>query len=263
MMFALKTIYKYLRFWGGKYRCNICSTKVRTFFPLSIDLQSRAISNGFPFDFRRMETLNYDKCNCPFCLSSDRERLYMLYIEKYVAPQERNYSILDFAPNKAFSERLRAQQYDYTSTDLYRNDVDIKLDICDMKEVDDSRYDLIICSHVLEHVPDPNRALGEIFRVLVPGAVAIIMVPLFWDVRKTVEDASHNTAELRLKYYGQDDHVRLFSREDFLDRIRAAGFEINQLTPSDFDQQKIVEYAISDNSILYVCLKPLNGESNA
>ncbi len=124
-----------------------------------------------------------------------------------------------------------------------------------MKELQNNSYDFVICSHVLEHVSDPDKALREIFRILRPEGTAIIMVPLFWDVLATVEDESHNTDELRLKHYGQNDHVRLFSRQDFLDRLNESGFKVTQLRPTKFDQQKIKENAIADNSILYVCSK--------
>lgn len=254
-MKLFETLYKYLRFWGGEYRCNICSTRVRKFFPLSSDLQRRAKANGFLFDFKRLETLNYEQCNCPFCMSSDRERLYILYLEKYLSSTTKRYSILDFAPNAAFSKLLRARNYDYTSTDFYRADVDIRMNICDMKEVLDNQFDFVICSHILEHVPDPDKAIREVLRILKPEGKAIIMVPLFWDVKETIEDPSHNTDELRLRYYGQDDHVRLFSRNDFLNRLHTAGFKISQLKPDDFDPHDIRENAIAENSILYVCQK--------
>src|SRR5687768_14211116 len=199
-MSILKKVYKYVRFWGGPYRCSVCLSRTKEFFPLSADLQRKAKSNGFAYDFRRMETLNYDQCNCPFCLSSDRERLYIIYLEEHFNDSRKTYSILDFAPNMDFSRRLRKKNYNYSSTDLYRDDVDLRMDICDMKEIQDNQFDLVICSHVLEHVPDPDKALKEIFRILRPGGKAIIMVPLFWDVEDTVEDESHNTDELRLKF---------------------------------------------------------------
>jgi SAM-dependent methyltransferase len=256
MIKAIFNVYKYIRFGGGFYRCIICDHRVRIFFPFSHDLQSKAKSNGFLYDFRRMETLNFDQCNCPFCLSSDRERLYMIFLQKYLSNKSFRHSVLDFAPNPPFSNKLKSNsKISYTATDLFRTDVDIKMDICDMQNMEDNRFDIVICSHVLEHVSDPNAALREIKRILAPNGIAILMVPLFWDVKETIENDAHYTESLRLKYYGQSDHVRLFSRHDFIGRIKETGLMVKEWSVSDFEEKLINKNAIAHNSILYICTK--------
>lgn len=245
--------YKYFRFWGGNYRCIVCSTSIRSYFPLSNELQRNAVLFGFPYDFKRMETLNYAQCNCPFCMSSDRERLYMMYLKKYLNPLAKRYSVLDFAPTPAFAKKMKTMGYDYQTADLFREDVDIKVDICDMSKIYDESYDFVICSHILEHVNNPDLALSEIYRILRKFGQAIVMVPLFMDVHQTLEDSSHNTNPLRWKYYGQGDHVRLFCRRDFLDRLEMAGFTVEQKGPPDFEIREIFRNAIAKDSILYVC----------
>ena len=125
---------KYLRFSGFKYKCILCGRSVRRFFPFSTNIQSMAKKHGFRFDFRKMETLNYDQCNCPFCLSSDRERFYAIFLDQYFSTRKRQHQILDFAPTASFSDYLRNLNFvQYTSTDLSRDDVDIKMDICNMQ----------------------------------------------------------------------------------------------------------------------------------
>jgi len=253
-MAFIRLLYKYLRFFGGSYSCIICNRRVRRFFPFSENLQRSAIAHGFPYDFKRMETLNWEQCNCPFCLSSDRERLYFIFIEEYVSGSTRDHSILEFAPNPIFSKRMREiPRVYYSSADLSRDDVDIRVNICNMEQITDHRFDIVICSHILEHVPDPDMAMREIFRVMTFDGLAIIMVPLFWDVTQTEEDATHLTDEARIRYYGQYDHVRLFSRQDFLNRLKMAGFAIQEVRPSELNRQKIIQNAIAENSILYVC----------
>jgi SAM-dependent methyltransferase len=41
-----------------------------------------------------------------------------------------------------------------------------------------SKFDVIVLSHVLEHVPDDARLLSEVYEALVPGGTLIVMVPL-------------------------------------------------------------------------------------
>ena len=245
---------KYIRFWGGALHCNICNRPLRKFFPFSTDLQQAARTHGFPYDFRRMETLNVDQCNCPFCLSNDRERLYLIFLLAYLQKNPGKFRLLDFAPSPKFSKRLRSlPQIDYTSADLLRDDVDVQVDICDLSLFGDNSFDIIICSHVLEHVSDADKAMRELARVLKPDGWAIIMVPLFWDVSETIEDSAYNNAALRTRHYGQYDHVRLFSHDDFIARLSAAGFNVRQVTPGSLDPEQIRKNAIAANSILYVC----------
>lgn len=253
-MSLIRTIIKNLRFAGGKFQCIVCGRHVRKFFPFSHDLERKAKDQHFPYDFKRMETLNYMNCNCPFCLASDRERLYLIYLERYFGDNSKMYKILDFAPSQMFAEYLKRKTFiDYTSADLLSPHVDLQIDICDMNSIKDNEFDIVICSHVLEHVRDPQIALKEIFRVMKRGGVAIIMVPLFLDVKELLENPAHNTNNLRLRYYGQDDHVRLYSKNAFLQQLRTAGFLVEQVTPDQLDQYLVKKNAIAANSILYIC----------
>lgn len=90
----------------------------------------------------------------------------------------------------------------------------------------DGTVDLFFASHVLEHIPDDRRALSEIFRVLSPGGVAFIEVPVLR--RETFEDASIQAPEERLRAFGQVDHVRICGL-DYADRLRDAGFNVATL----------------------------------
>ena len=54
----------------------------------------------------------------------------------------------------------------------------------------DSVFSLVVASHVLEHLDDPERALREIYRVLKPGGIAHVRVPNFMSVNARA-DPSH------------------------------------------------------------------------
>jgi 2-polyprenyl-3-methyl-5-hydroxy-6-metoxy-1,4-benzoquinol methylase len=53
---------------------------------------------------------------------------------------------------------------------------DVKADICD-SAFEDDQYDIILCNHVLEHIPDDTKAMQELYRVLKPGGMAILQIP--------------------------------------------------------------------------------------
>jgi SAM-dependent methyltransferase len=50
-------------------------------------------------------------------------------------------------------------------------------DLMQMPQVPSAHYDTVVCHQVLEHLPDPSRALAECRRVLVPGGALIVSVP--------------------------------------------------------------------------------------
>ncbi len=87
---------------------------------------------------------------------------------------------------------------------------------------EDQSFDLLIASHVLEHVGDDRAALREIHRVLKTGGQAILQTPYCRMLTHTWEDPGITTAAARVQAYGQDDHVRLFGR-DIFDRFASAG----------------------------------------
>ena len=67
----------------------------------------------------------------------------------------------------------------YDGVDLWpRSDkVTFAGDVQTLTMVPDSTYDSAICIEVLEHVPEPGRALATISRILKPGGVVVITVP--------------------------------------------------------------------------------------
>lgn len=56
-------------------------------------------------------------------------------------------------------------------------EVDYVSDICQIP-VEDAAFDAVVCTEVLEHVPEPIRAVQEIGRVLRPGGKLILTAPL-------------------------------------------------------------------------------------
>lgn len=95
--------------------------------------------------------------------------------------------------------------------------------------------DVLITSHVLEHVPDLDQALKEIYRVLRPGRLAVIAAPVNISVQvtKEMEKGKNYTAEDLKRDFGQEDHVRTIGM-DIIAKIEAVGFMVDRMTPVEF-----------------------------
>ena len=103
----------------------------------------------------------------------------------------KNIRLLHVAPEKNIRKILKSFSHiEYISGDLNPLiDCDIRLDITDMN-FEDNFFDVIICSHVLEHIIDDRKAMSELFRVLKPKGIAILQVPLSKNTKETFEDFS-------------------------------------------------------------------------
>ncbi len=133
---------------------------------------------------------------------------------------------------------------------VWRDDV-----TCLSAQLQPDSFDLILCSHVLEHVPDDRTAMKELFRVLAPGGMAILMVPIALERATTDEDPSVIDPHERIKRFGQFDHVRLYGR-DYVDRLRAAGFEvIEDAMTARMDAETVFRYGLLRSEVVHAGTK--------
>ena len=241
---------------GETFRCPICDVDLRAFKPLQARYGELTREHGF-YPLSQIETFNHQNYYCPACDASDRERLYAIYLDEAFAAFDpaRRYRVVEFAPSLALQKKIkRHPSIDYRSADLFRHTVADRIDICDMRISADASVDVVLCSHVLEHVPDDRQAMRELFRILRPGGFAITMVPLVHGVDETCEVATQ-TPEERWKLYGADDHVRQYGKRDFADRLKAAGFRVERLDAGHFGAAVFARAGIAADSVLYVAHK--------
>jgi SAM-dependent methyltransferase len=140
-------------------------------------------------------------------------------------------TVVDIAPTRIVSDLLRAAVGDrYVSIDFDpaadRRLVDAQASITDLP-IRSNSVGFLLCSHVLEHVPDDARAMQEIVRVLGTGGVALIQVPRRHGLL-TDEDPSAPIEE-RKQRFGQADHVRYYG-DDFEKRLEAGGLRVATIT---------------------------------
>jgi len=168
-----------------------------------------------------------DNVLCPGCLSLERHRLLWLYLKNRTNFFTHELNVLHVAPEQCFYQRFRKMKnLKYLTADLESPLADVKLDIQQMP-FSDNEFDVVICNHVLEHVPDDRTALREIFRILKPGGYAILQVPTAYGMEKTHEDATITDPKEREKQFRQKDHMRLYGK-DYLKRVMEAGYVIGE-----------------------------------
>ena len=161
---------------------------------------------------------------CPNCFAKERHRLQYLVIQHvlkdFKAPEM---TMLHFAPEAIFRTFFSKRFGKYETADLYREDVDHKVDIQNLPFADSS-YDFVYASHVLEHVPDDIKAIKEISRILKTNGIAILPVPLV--AEKTIEYPEPIPQE--------DDHVRAPGYLDYFSRFIPYFSKIEKYTSDSY-----------------------------
>jgi SAM-dependent methyltransferase len=216
---------------GGSSVCPMCGNSVRTWLThgnRAEVLYRRKVVGG----------MRRDHDECPICRSADRVRLMMLYLRDVLHVGERPLKVMHVAPDFGLHLWLRGRsQIDYVPTDLdlwrYRHMTDVvQADLTDLP-FEAETFDVVICSHVLEHVPDDRKAMSEIRRVLKSGGSALLMAPMATDGAGTDEDPGVEDPGERDRRFGQWDHVRLYAPDDFAARLAGVGFDVRVFTGFD------------------------------
>jgi len=211
----------YLFMYYGKNRwCPVCGKPSRKFLEFGINPRENAL--------------------CPHCNSLERHRFVWLYFKKKTNLfKDSHKKLLHIAPEKCLEKKFRKLlKRRYLTADLSGSGAMIKMDITNIDYPAES-FDVIYCSHVLEHVPDDKKALREFYRVLKSDGFAILIVPL--SAGKTFEDLTIRDANERLKKFGHEDHVRSYG-PDFIERLKEAGFKVSYTQVSDLFDNKDAEY---------------------
>ncbi|MEJ7737935.1 MAG: methyltransferase domain-containing protein [Chitinophagaceae bacterium] len=237
--------------------CNVCNHRFAgRFIPLPSFYIDNLKKYNCPYTYDDSETLSYNEYSCPRCGASDRDRLYALFIDRNITGS-RQYNLLDIAPAPALSTFLKNKpNITYRSADLLNEQVDDQgLDIMDMKIYEDNSFDIFICSHVLEHVYDDRQAMRELLRVLKPEGFGIAMVPIVTTISEIEEDPDLQDVAERWRRFGQDDHVRVYSKQGYKDRLKESGFLVKEYGLEHFGRKVFTEHGIAFKSRLYIVHK--------
>jgi ubiquinone/menaquinone biosynthesis C-methylase UbiE len=118
----------------------------------------------------------------------------------------------------------------------------------------ENSFDVIYCSHVLEHVPDDRKAMREFLRILRIGGWALLQVPITGT--RTFEDPSITDPYERRRLFGQEDHVRRYG-PDYKNRLEEAGFKVTSYRASDLieNEEDYYRIGIQKNRMIFFCEK--------
>ncbi|GGE12246.1 class I SAM-dependent methyltransferase [Psychroflexus salis] len=223
---------------GNKYQDPIDDKKFRSFLP-------------YGYENQRENVLS------PSTLSLERHRLLWLWLKNETDFFKKTQKILHFAPEQAFYKRFKKMNHlDYVTTDLNSPLADVKADICDLP-FEENSFDCILCNHVLEHIPDDEKAMKELYRILKPKGMAILQIPQDLNRASTFEDDSIIDPKERARIFGQYDHVRIYGR-DYFEKLRKIGFIVEEVDYTDqLSEQEIEKYRLPKGELIPVCFKPI------
>lgn len=220
---------------GNTVECPICGSTYSQFLP-----------------FNRPNALCYN------CKSLERHRLVYLYLKNKAGFFETEKRVLHFAPEKCLHDVIRQHPHlHYETADLMTTFIDAigvrpdhVMSVTDI-QFPDNTFDVVLCNHVFELVPDDLQGMSEIYRVLKRGGYAIIQGAVNNALPRTIETQSLSPEE-RKRIAGAHQHVRRYGR-DYRDRLAAAGFEVEvNAYVKQLDTQR---YGLMPDEDVYVCWK--------
>jgi SAM-dependent methyltransferase len=229
---------------GNKVICSICNSTFKEFIPAGLHLRPNA--------------------RCPNCGSMERHRLIWKYIsdKTTLLSADHTQKLLHFAPEKCLYEKfIECKHIDYTPCDLspekynFRKTVNVKkIDITSIG-LHDNSVDVVLCNHVLEHIPNDAMAMNEVYRVMKQGGWGIFQVPIDYSRELTYEDFSITDPKDREAAFGQHDHVRWYGR-DYTKKLMQAGFTVfEDEYVKKFSNEELFRYGLHGGEIIYLCKK--------
>jgi SAM-dependent methyltransferase len=222
---VVRSLY-YLFYRGKDYQCNVCGKELRQY----------------------IHTQDNEKM-CPNCGSISRNRrLWELLDSTYL---KENVSVLDFSPSRCLFRKLKGDvRIQYTGTDLSDDFLSDKAFDITAMDVPGGTYDIVICYHILEHVDNDLLAMKELHRVLKNKGTCIVQTP--FKHGGIYEDESVQSAEDRLKHFGQEDHVRIYSVPGLKERLEKAGFHVSV---NDYIEEPENKFGFKTKETVLFCKK--------
>ena len=204
---------------------------------------------GFVGKFRGFGDPVRTAAQCPRCWSLERHRLFALAVQRGFI-DFRGKDVLSFAAEVAIGNLATEARTYRTSNFPDANGADFAFNM-EAIDLPEGSYDIVICSHVLEHVDD-RKSLAELFRILRPQGQLLFMVPVIEGWAQTYENPAIQTEHERHIHFGQFDHVRYYG-SDVRERAAAAGFALSEFTAEAADS---IRYGLLRGEKIFIASKP-------
>lgn len=117
-----------------------------------------------------------------------------------------------------------------------RTNIEPKIMDAQKMDFQDNMFDIVICTEVLEHIPDDKKAAKEILRVLKPGGFLLLTVPHLDRVPLEAGIKEH------FRHYKKNDLIDLFGKENIIflkDRFKFNEFNWGSYFISKYNSTKI------------------------
>lgn len=251
LSFLNRKRYTYIKTW-----CPVCNAKNVRFTPLDKSFHKKAMHYGYKY-FGKGEMASIETYTCSNCGASDRERLYAAWIEQQISNRKLllEMRLIHFAPEPALSRKIKGLRFfNYKAVDFCMVNVDCRVNIMELPFREGS-FDFFICSHVLEHVKSDDLAIKELYRITKHGGCGILVAPIVVGLERTLEDHRITDEAGRWKMFGQNDHVRLYAHNDYVNKISSHGFIVEQLGEKYFGEHVFNSLGLSKTSMLYIVRK--------
>ena len=214
---------QYAKYRGAGFECNCCGATYKKFVP-----DYPAAENVNAINTNKVIAGYGENVLCPACLSTARERLIIALLKNEINITGKK--VLHFSPEKNIYNFIK-QHNEVVTADiepLFYKIIDDKIKNEDATRLSfaDNSFDVIIGNHIMEHIPDDEKALQEMYRVLKSGGMAILQVPYSTTIYNTLETLQINDPQKQAAWYGQKDHVRIYALQDYVSRLRKAGFKV-------------------------------------
>ncbi len=159
---------------------------------------------------------------------------------------------LHVAPEDCLRRRLvQLPGIAYVAGALTPTDGVRRLDLTCM-DLPDGSIGFIYAGHVLNMIPDERVAIREVFRVLQPGGMAVLQVPIF---REESIDYRGSDRDECVRLFGDPNMHHIFGK-DLLDRFREAGFELVIVPYARLMSDQARRYFGIEKQDVVVCIKP-------